>query len=172
MEAAPAPASAPRAQVPPQPQPQPDPGPQSFAAILELIRAKGDVALQFDVERFVRPVSVAAGVLAVSLEDKAPRDLTQRLAARLQAWTGRRWLVDVRSDAAGEETLHAQERRAEVQARAEIEADPFVRALLEAFPGAKVAEVRTRAPAAAPVEAGGDPDGEFVIDGLEPQDDD
>ena len=39
------------------------------------------------------------------------------------------------------------DRRKRAEERAAIEADPFVQAVLEAFPGAKIGEIKTVAPA-------------------------
>ena len=153
------------------PAPRAEAAPQlkTFTDVVALIRAKNDAALDFDVGRFVRPIAFAEGVLTLSFAEKAPRDLSQRLSQRLQTWTGRRWLIEVREEESGEETAHERAKRETAELRAQVEADPFVKALLEAFPGARVSEVRTHA-APVTVEAGGDPDAPFVIDGLEAND--
>ncbi len=39
------------------------------------------------------------------------------------------------------------DRRKRAEERAEIEADPFVMSVMEAFPGAKIGEIKTLAPA-------------------------
>ena len=138
----PVPAAAPRAQAVAAPMPE------TFAAVLALAHAHKEYGFKHDLERFVRPVSVRAGAIAFALEDGAPRDLAQRLSARLKLWTGRPWLMDVRAGAAeGEATVLERDRRDKREARDALHADPFVRAVLEAFPGAEVV-VRATPPAA------------------------
>ncbi|MFN9440319.1 MAG: DNA polymerase III subunit gamma/tau, partial [Brevundimonas sp.] len=58
---------------------------------------------------------------------------------------GRTWLIAA-NGAGGGETLIEQEKKARAAERAAIEADPFVQAVLTAFPGAQIGEVRITAP--------------------------
>ena len=67
----------------------------------------------------------------------APETLAKRLTKHLGEWTGERWIVSV-SQAEGEPTLAEQQRALEEAKRAELLADPLVKAALEAFPGAKI----------------------------------
>jgi len=122
------------------------PDPQTFEAVVALIGEKREIALQMDVQRYVRPVSFKPGALTYEPVDGAPANLATRLSSRLKDWTGRQWFV-VANGQGGGETLIEQERKATVALRAEVEADPFVRAVMEAFPGAVVGEIKTLAPA-------------------------
>ena len=157
---APAPVLPPRAQAA-------QPMPETFAAVLALAHAHKEYGFKHDLERFVRPVSVRAGAIAFALEESAPRDLPQRLSAKLKLWTGRPWLMDVRSGAAeGEATVLERDRRDKRAARDALHADPFVRAVLEAFPGAEVV-VRAVPPppaAASPGAEGDDGEAAPVLD--------
>ncbi|MBE7217160.1 MAG: DNA polymerase III subunit gamma/tau [Caulobacteraceae bacterium] len=151
----PAPVHAPRAQAAAAPMPE------TFAAVLALAHAHKEFGLKHDLERFVRPVSVRAGAIAFALEEGAPRDLAQRLSARLKSWTGRPWLMDVRSEAAeGEATVLERDRRDKAAAKAALHADPFVRAVLEHFPGAQVVETRKAPPPLAAAAPATTPDDE------------
>ena len=150
----PAPADAPRALA----------QPQTTAELMALIEARGDLALKFDVHKFVRPLSVNPGAFAFAPAPKAPANLGPRLAARLKEWTGRTWLVDVApppatpvglmGDAPGAsdppaptpETASERGRRLDRERHEAAAADPFVQALLAAFPGAQVVAVRDRTP--------------------------
>ncbi len=146
----PSPAAAPRAQLAPAP-----PQPETFAAVLALAHERKEYGLKHELERFVRPVSVRAGAIAFALEEGAPRDLAQRLSARLKTWTGRPWLMDVRSASdEGDAPVLEQERRAKRAAQDALRADPFVRAVLDAFPGAEVSEISAARPAAAAAAEG------------------
>ncbi len=122
------------------------PDPQTFEAVVALIGEKREIALQMDVQRYVRPVSFKPGTLTYEPVDGAPANLATRLSSRLKDWTGRPWFV-VANGQGGGETLIEQEKKATASLRAEVEADPFVRAVLEAFPGAVVGEIKTLAPA-------------------------
>ena len=124
------------------------PDPQTFEAVVALIGEKREIALQMDVQRYVRPVSFKPGTLTYEPVDGTPANLATRLSSRLKDWTGRQWFV-VANGQGGGETLIEQEKRGRAQERAEVEADPFVKAVLEAFPGAVVGEIKTLAPSVA-----------------------
>jgi len=121
------------------------PDPQTFEAVVALIGEKREIALQMDVQRYVRPVSFKPGALTYEPVDGAPANLATRLASRLKDWTGRQWFV-VANGQGGGETLIEQEKKATLALRAEVEADPFVRAVMDAFPGTVVGEIKTLAP--------------------------
>jgi DNA polymerase-3 subunit gamma/tau len=73
----------------------------------------------------------------------APRDLANRMGRLLSDWTGERWIVIV-SDAEGAPTLAEQRAAVAAERLAAAERDPLVRAVKEAFPGAKVRGVTDR----------------------------
>ncbi|WP_420472424.1 DNA polymerase III subunit gamma/tau [Brevundimonas sp. FT23042] len=124
------------------------PDPQSFEQVVALIGEKREVGLQMDVQRFVKPVSFKPGAITYESAPGAPIDLARRLSGRLKEWTGRTWLIAANGQGGGE-TIIELDKRKRAQERAEVEADPFVQAIMEAFPGAKIGEIRTTA---APVE--------------------
>ncbi|KQW82982.1 DNA polymerase III subunit gamma/tau [Brevundimonas sp. Root1279] len=130
------------------------PDPQSFEAVVALIGDKREVGLQMDVQRFVKPVAFKPGAITYESAQGAPIDLARRLSARLKEWTGRTWLIAANGQGGGE-TMIEIDRRKRAQERAEVEADPFVKAVLEAFPGARLGEIKTLAP---PVELPAIPD--------------
>jgi DNA polymerase III subunit gamma/tau len=115
------------------------PNPQSFEQVVALIGEKREVGLQMDVERFVRPVSFKPGAIVYESVEGAPIELARRLAGRLKEWTGRTWLIAANGQGGGD-TLIETQRKERAAARAEVEADPFVKAVLAAFPGAKLGE--------------------------------
>jgi DNA polymerase-3 subunit gamma/tau len=114
----------------------------SFEAVQELIRANRDVALLLEVEQGVRLVSYRPGRIAFEPAPGAAPDLAQRLGERLSRWTGARWAVTLVSEGGAPTTAEARdaERAAlEEQARAH----PMVQAVFDAFPGARIAAIRT-----------------------------
>jgi DNA polymerase-3 subunit gamma/tau len=128
---------------------------KSFEDVLTLIASKRDIMLKTDVERFVRPISFRMGAIEFEPAPGCPNNLAQRLASRLKDWTGETWLVAAQGGG-GAETAYEREKRERAEARARIEADPFIKSVMEAFPGAEILSVRkTAAPEA---EAVADPE--------------
>ena len=113
---------------------------QSFDDVVRLIDTRRDLTLKLDVEQFVRLVDFKPGVISFEPAPGAPANLAQRLAGRLREWTGQRWMMDLQ--VGGGESVRDRQVREDAQARAELEADPFVAAMLEAFPGAEITGVR------------------------------
>ncbi len=132
-----------------------EPSLRSFQDVIALIDARRDIALKLDVEKYLRLISFRVGAISFEPGPGAPNNLAQRLSARLKDWTGQPWLVAAEGGG-GAETVAEQRRREDDVARAEVLADPFVRGVMETFPGAELVEVRQLAapePAsAAPVE--------------------
>jgi DNA polymerase-3 subunit gamma/tau len=132
------------------PRAQAVPAPQSFEAVVALIDAKRDISLKLDVERFVRPISFRPGAITFEPAPGAPVNLAGRLVSRLKEWTGQPWLVAAEGGG-GAESAWEKQKREEREVRGEVEADPFVRAVMAAFPGAEIVSVR-----APPVPAAGE----------------
>ena len=120
----------------------------TFDHLVEMIREARDMKLLVDVETHVRLVRYAPGRIEFQPTDDAPRELAARLAHRLQGLTGARWGVSVVSQG-GSPTI-AETREADLRAEhTAASALPLVQAVLAAFPGARVVEVRDPAALAA-----------------------
>ncbi|MEM9349792.1 MAG: DNA polymerase III subunit gamma/tau, partial [Pseudomonadota bacterium] len=134
----------------------PTPGLERYARfkdVVELIRTQRDVKLLVEVEGGVRLISYAPGRITFAPTEKAPANLAQRLGERLQAWTGNRWAIAV--EAEGGAATITELRDAELdRLKEEARAHPMVQAVFDAFPGAKILEIRT--PEAIAAEAEGD----------------
>lgn len=114
----------------------------TFDQVIELIRSKRDMLLLNEVETGLRLVRYAPGRIEFEPAPGAKPDLAARLGQRLQGWTGARWGVSVVSSG-GAPTI-AESRNAELQqVKAEAATNPLVQAILTAFPGAKISEVRS-----------------------------
>src|SRR5690606_3846725 len=120
--------------------------PQSYEQVVALIGDKREVGLQMDLQRYARPVAFKRGAITYESLDGPPMGLARKLASRLKDWTGRSWLIAANGQGGGE-TMIEIDRRKRAEERAGVEADPFVMAVLEAFPGAKIGEIKTVAPA-------------------------
>ncbi|MDX5351331.1 MAG: DNA polymerase III subunit gamma/tau, partial [Paracoccaceae bacterium] len=113
----------------------------TFDSVIELIRSKRDMLLLNEVETGLRLARYAPGRIEFEPAPGAKPDLAARLGQRLQGWTGARWGVSVVSSG-GQPTI-AESRNAELaQVRAEAAENPLVQAILTAFPGARITEVR------------------------------
>jgi len=113
-----------------------------FPQIVELIRDKRDMTLLFEVESCLRLVRYAPGRIEFEPTPDAAPDLASRLSQRLQGWTGARWGVSVVSSG-GQPTISEERDRSLNEARAEAAQNPLVQAVLAAFPGAEIADIRS-----------------------------
>ncbi|MBS0411909.1 MAG: DNA polymerase III subunit gamma/tau [Proteobacteria bacterium] len=114
---------------------------QSFDDVVRLIDERRDIGLKLDVEKYVRPISFRMGAITFEPAAGAPHNLAQRLVARLKEWTGQPWLVAAEGSG-GAETLLEREKRERVKSREDALAEPFIRAVMDAFPGTELVEVR------------------------------
>ena len=122
----------------------------SFDDVIALASEKRDVLLKTRLETMVRLVSFAPGRLEIQPTENAPQSLCGEIQQKLSAWTGMRWAVTVGRGQA-EPTREEARRATANRRRAEAEAHPLVQAVMAAFPGATLADVRERdaAPAGA-----------------------
>ncbi len=112
----------------------------SYADLLSLIEEKREGRLLKHLVHDVHLVRFEPGRIDLRPTPAAPRDLTNRLGSLLNAWFDERWVVAV-SGEAGEPTVAERRKEAE-QARFEAAAeDPMVKAVMDAFPGAKIKKV-------------------------------
>ncbi len=115
---------------------------QTFPQVVDLIRANRDVKLLVEVETTLRLAQYSPGRIEFQPTEDAPRDLAARLAQKLQTWTGVRWAVSVVNDGGG--TTIAEDRDAERNAlEAKAKEHPLVQAVFDAFPNAKILEIRS-----------------------------
>jgi DNA polymerase-3 subunit gamma/tau len=141
------PASQPVGRIETAPAEQPAAAPKvpvnSLSDVADLCTKNRDIRLRALVRAFVRPVSVEAGRLEISLANDAPKALVSDLQNRLQEWTGARWMV-ILSREAGGPTLAEAETQAQEARVADARQDPDVAAILQRFPGAKITDVRIK----------------------------
>ena len=117
------------------------PMPRDFKTLVQVFADKREGMLYGHLQGSAHFVRMEPGRLELRLNPAAPANLPNRVGQLLTEWTGQRWVVIV-SDSPGQPTLAEQEKIAARQAVAEAEANPVVRAVLDAFPGAKIHEVR------------------------------
>ncbi len=114
----------------------------TFEQVVALIRHNRDVKLLVEIETCLRLARYSPGRIEFVPTEDAPADLAQRLGARLQGWTGVRWGVSLVNEGGGRtiaEVRDADRLKAEAKAREH----PLVAAVFQAFPDAKITEIRT-----------------------------
>jgi len=156
--------------------PETAPQPANFRDVVALVAAGREPTLHGHLLHSVHLVRFAPPVIELRPQPEAPRDLAARLAALLQQATGVRWTIAL-STAAGEPTLAEQGMAADGARRVAAAEHPLVRAVLEAFPGARIEAVHdaradayglTAEPTLVEVPEFAPPDAEFAD---EPSDD-
>ena len=113
----------------------------TFRDVMALALAEREVLLHGHLLHSVHLVRFAPGVIELRPHADAPRDLAQKLAAMLLRTTGTRWTIAI-SAAQGEATLAEQGDSADRARRSTAAEHPLVRAIMEAFPGARIEAVR------------------------------
>jgi DNA polymerase III subunit gamma/tau len=141
--------------------PAPDNAPRAIFARLEDVIARAaaerDIQLKIMLERDVRLVRFEQGQVEFSLAPGGSTHLPQVLMRRLQEWTGERWIVAL-SSREGYPSIAERRAEAERERQRGVAADPFVRAVLERFPGAEIVAIRSQADAVEPPAAPSGPD--------------
>ena len=163
--------------------PQPQPGetvahdrvalaamPQNFPGVVALAKEMREGMLAGELVNDVHLVSFEPGRIELRLNAGAPHDLPGRLTEKLKAWTGQRWVVSL-SKLPGEPTLAEQEQAEDSARRAHAQAHPLVQAVLLAFPGAVLEDVREVVPPVVEPEPGAADAAEgYATDDVDPLD--
>jgi DNA polymerase-3 subunit gamma/tau len=116
----------------------------SYKELIALAAAKRDVLVKLALEGQMRPISFEQGRIEVALADGADPGMIATLSARLQLWTGQRWLITVSSKPPEGMTMRQEAAQRQQAAQQAAHEDPLVKAILETFPGAKVVNVTVR----------------------------
>jgi DNA polymerase-3 subunit gamma/tau len=111
--------------------------------VVALAKANGARLLATQLEGNVHLVTLEEGRITLRPDAHAPTTLAGDLAQRLKDWTGTRWIVTVASEG-GAPTLVEQRVAADRAKKDAVANEPFVRAVLDAFPGAEIIAVREK----------------------------
>ena len=120
----------------------------SYKDLISLATAKRDMLIKLALESQMLPVSFEQGRIEVSLLAGTNPAVINNLSARLQTWTGQRWLVTVSTKPVDGLTIRQEKEQKKEAATAAAHDDPLVKAILETFPGAKLVNVTVRDDAA------------------------
>jgi DNA polymerase-3 subunit gamma/tau len=126
-------------------------GPASYRDLVKLFAEKKEGVLEYHLAASVRLVRFEPGVVEISPLPTAPPNLANRVGSLLSEWTGRRWVIGI-SSAPGEPTLAEVEQADKDAAMDAARANPAVQAVMQAFPGATIVDVRDLATPPPPVE--------------------
>jgi DNA polymerase-3 subunit gamma/tau len=113
----------------------------SFEDVVALAEEKRDIQLQHVLKTGVRLVSFQPGQIEIGASEDAKQTM-QVLSERLRHWTGTRWLISVSNEAKAAPTLREQEQSETEALKEEVSTHPLVKAAMEAFPGAKIVDIR------------------------------
>ena len=116
--------------------------PRTFEDMIALFSANGEPLLHAYLVNNVHLVKYEIGKISLRVSEDGPRDLAKDLSRCLNDWTGRAWFIEA-SQEEGAPTLQQQRDAAAAARYAAAVAHPLVQMALEAFPGSKVAEVRS-----------------------------
>ena len=123
-----------------------------FAAVVARAEQEREAILHAHLVHDVHLVRFEQGRIELRLGARAAAKLVTRLDACLRDWTGERWVVTV-SNEDGEPTLNEQATADSARQHSDAARHPFVRAALDAFPGAEISAVRRRPDLATDLDA-------------------
>ena len=111
-----------------------------FRDVVALVKEQREAMLHAHLLHSTHLVRFAPPVIELRTQPEAPRDLAPKLAALLSEATGVRWTIAL-STAQGEATLAEQGNSADATRREEAADHPLIRAIMAAFPGARIDSV-------------------------------
>lgn len=106
----------------------------SLSDVVALCEQNREAQLAGQLTHTVHLVRFEPGRIEIRPKEGTPQDVAGKLGAFLKSHTGTRWVVSISNDA-GEPTLHEQE-------ISKAASDPFVKSILESFPGSVIERVR------------------------------
>jgi DNA polymerase-3 subunit gamma/tau len=115
---------------------------RSFAEVVDLVGARRDAKLKVHLEEDVSLVMFdPGGRIELHLLPGAPKEVGNDLREKLNAWTGRRWMVAL-SNNRGQPPIGQVKRERKAAEIAALKEHPSVAAVLKAFPDAEITDVR------------------------------
>jgi len=116
---------------------------RSFAEVVELAGVRREAKLKIHLEEHVSLVKFdPAGSIELHLLAGAPKELANELREKLNAWTGKRWMVAL-SKTPGERTIGDVLRERAAAELRDVQRHPAVAAVLQQFPDAEITSVRS-----------------------------
>ena len=116
----------------------------TFRDVTALVAERREAMLHAHLIHSVHLVRFAPPVIELRPQADTPKDLASRLGALLTETTGTRWTIAL-STSEGEPTVAEQGSAADAERRTAAADHPLVRAIMEAFPGARIDTVHDSA---------------------------
>jgi DNA polymerase-3 subunit gamma/tau len=111
---------------------------RTFPEVVDLAGARREPKLKYHLEEHASLVRFdPAGSIELHLLPGAPKELGNELREKLNAWTGKRWVVAL-NNTPGERPLGLIQREREAAELREARNHPAVAAVLQQFPGAEI----------------------------------
>jgi DNA polymerase III subunit gamma/tau len=111
---------------------------RTFPEVVDLAGARREPKLKYHLEEHASLVRFdPAGSIELHLLPGAPKELGNELREKLNAWTGKRWVVAL-NNTPGERPLGQIQREREAAELREARNHPAVAAVLQQFPGAEI----------------------------------
>lgn len=123
-------------------QPQPDYliAPKSFEEMVKLFEAQGEADIAYHLHDNVRRVSYDLGRVDIKPNDRAPKDLVNRMSSLLSEWTGQKWLIS-HSNEKGDDSLYEQDLSEQASMKKMVGENELVIAILNRFKGATISDI-------------------------------
>jgi DNA polymerase-3 subunit gamma/tau len=115
----------------------------TFRDVVAWVGEQKEAMLHAHLLHSVHLVRFAPPVIELRPQAEAPRDLSSKLSALLSEVTGTRWTIAVSRDA-GEATIADQGNAADTARKTAAADHPLVRAIMAAFPGARIDTVHDK----------------------------
>ncbi len=115
--------------------------PASFEDMVKLFEAMGEPDLAFHLNDNVHLNSYYPGRIGIRTNERAPKDLTNRMSSLLNKWTGQNWIISF-SEETGDETLYSQEILLQKQMEAHVAQDELVKTILTYFKESNVTDIQ------------------------------
>jgi len=112
----------------------------SLREIVAELDARREIALKYEIERYVRPAEIDFGHFRYTAAPNAPNHLSQRIKDWLEETTGVEWEV-LQANDGGPESVKERRTRKGVEKLRAAEAHPVIAEALRVFPGARVLRV-------------------------------
>lgn len=109
--------------------------------VVNLARQKGERILAFNIENFVRPISIEPCVITCSFAPNTPNNFVPNLSKFLREQTGTNWTIKAEKDG-GQPSLKEQKENNKQQLINEVKKDPSVSAIEKLFAGAKIEKIK------------------------------
>ncbi len=109
----------------------------SFEELVALCGEKRELVLKHALESQVSPISFANGRMEIALTPDGDPNIAQELSRRLKEWTNNSWFITISKQKATDTIRQQRDREAQEKLDKAME-DPSVKAILNAFPGARL----------------------------------